>query len=312
MSKTNIIKIKNGLRYEMNGWIYISIKGDAFDRGYAYGKLIATDMKQVKTILDYIIYNDYGVKWEFFVDACKKYYTPKIKEHFFEFYEEMSGFAKGANMTVDEVIAWNNYFTLTESWWANMPQEEEIAIKGSVNSATGSREGGGGQQERCSAFIANGDWTTDGKIVVAHNNFSNFVDGQLAKYVVDLKPTKGNRILMMGFPGWIWSGTDFFVTSAGIIGTETTMGGFIAYANNMPISCRIRNAMQYGNNLNDYEKMLLDGNSGDYANAWLFGDTNTNEIMRIELGLQYHLTERTKNGYFIGFNAPYDPRIRNL
>jgi hypothetical protein len=117
---------------------------------------------------------------------------------------------------------------------------------------------------------------------------------------------------MMGFPGWIWSGTDFFVTSAGIIGTETTMGGFVAYENNMPISCRIRNAMQYGNNLNDYEEMLLDGNSGDYANAWLFGDTNTNEIMRIELGLQYHLTERTKNGYFIGFNAPYDPRIRNL
>ena len=134
----------------------------------------------------------------------------------------------------------------------------------------------------------------------------------MAKYVIDIKPTKGNRILMMGFPGWIWSGTDFFVTSAGILGTETTIGGFVAYENNMPISCRIRNAMQYGNNLNDYEKMLLDGNSGDYANSWLFGDTNTNEIMRIELGLRFHNTERTKNGYFIGFNAPYDPRIRNL
>jgi hypothetical protein len=58
--------------------------------------------------------------------------------------------------------------------------------------------------------------------------------------------------------------------------------------------------------------MLLDGNSGDYANSWLFGDTNKNEIMRIELGLRFHKTERTKNGYFIGFNAPYDARIRNL
>jgi hypothetical protein len=44
----------------------------------------------------------------------------------------------------------------------------------------------------------------------------------------------------------------------------------------------------------------------------LFGDTNNNEIMRIELGLKFHNTERTKNGFFIGFNAPYDPRIRNL
>jgi hypothetical protein len=116
----------------------------------------------------------------------------------------------------------------------------------------------------------------------------------------------------MGFPGWIWSGTDFFVTSAGIIGTETTIGGFMAYQPNVPISCRIRNAMQYGNTLDDYEKMLLDGNSGDYANSWLFGDIKKNEIMRIELGLRFHNTERTSNGYFIGFNAPYDPRIRNL
>ena len=97
-----------------------------------------------------------------------------------------------------------------------MPEEEAIAVKGSVVlNVSSSKEGGA--QERCSAFIAVGDWTSDGKIVCAHNNFSNFIDGQLAKYVVDLKPTKGNRIMMMGFPGWIWSGTDFFVTAKGII-----------------------------------------------------------------------------------------------
>ena len=127
-----------------------------------------------------------------------------------------------------------------------------------------------------------------------------------------MKPEKGNRMLIQGFVGWIWSGTDFFVTSKGIIGTETTIGGFNAYENNIPISCRIRNAMQYGNTLDDYVEMLLDGNSGDYANSWLFGDTKTNEILRLELGLRFHNVERTKNGYFIGFNAPYDPRIRNL
>jgi hypothetical protein len=305
-------KIKNGIRYDLNGWIYVSINGNPKERGYAYGKLIAKDMKEVRRILDFIIYTDFGVEWDFFIKAANKYFSPKIREKFPEFYEEMLGFAEGANMNVDEVVAWNNYFTLTEGWWANMPEEESIAVKGTaVSNVAASREGGGAQ-ERCSAFIAVGDWTSDGKIVCAHNNFSNFVDGQLAKYVVDLNPTNGNRILMMGFPGWIWSGTDFFVTSAGILGTETTIGGFIAYEDNIPISCRIRNAMQYGKNLDDYERMLLDGNSGDYANSWLFGDTNTNEIMRIELGLRFHKTERTKNGYFIGFNAPYDARIRNL
>jgi hypothetical protein len=309
---TKLKKVKNGIRYDLNGWVYVSINGTPKERGYAYGKLIAKDMLEVRRILDFVIYTDFGVEWDFFIKAANKYFSPKIQKKFPEFYEEMLGFAEGANMNVDEVVAWNNYFTLTEGWWANMPEEEAIAVKGTaVSNVVASREGGG-SQERCSAFIAVGDWSADGKIVCAHNNFSNFVDGQLAKYVVDLNPTKGNRILMIGFPGWIWSGTDFFVTSAGILGTETTIGGFIAYQDNIPISCRIRNAMQYGQNLDDYERMLLDGNSGDYANSWLFGDTNKNEIMRIELGLRFHKTERTKNGYFIGFNAPYDARIRNL
>jgi hypothetical protein len=312
---SDINKVKNGISYEQNGWLYVSIKGGPKERGYAYGKLIHKEMKKVKETLDFIIYNDYGVKWEFFIEASNKYYKQKIMDQFPEFYQEMEGFAEGCTaggvkMSVDEVVAWNNHFTLTESWWTNMPEEDVIALKGPRKSGPSSKEGG--SSDRCSAFIANGSWTADGKIVVAHNNFSNFVDGQFARIVVDLKPTKGNRIIMMGFPGWIWSGTDFFVTSKGIIGTETTIGGFIAYENNVPISCRIRQAMQYGNTLDEYVKILLDGNSGDYANSWLFGDTNTNEILRIELGLKYHNVERTKNGYFIGFNAPYDPRIRNL
>ena len=156
------------------------------------------------------------------------------------------------------------------------------------------------------------DWTSDGKIVCAHNNFSDFTDGQFANVVVDITPDKGARMIIQGFPGWIWSGTDFFINSNGIIGTETTIGGFTKYENNIPICCRIRNVMQYAKTLDDCEKMLLDGNGGDYANSWLFGDINSNEVMRVELGLKYHNTEKTKNGYFIGFNATYDPRIRNL
>ena len=312
----NVKRVKNGISYEMNGWLYVSIKGKPKERGYAYGKLVADEMKKVQKIQEFITYFDYGVKWEFFIEVAAKHFKPKIMEYFPEFYEEMVGFSEGCTaggtkMSIDEVIAWNNSMTITGSWFANMPEEERIAVRGTATSNTSSSKEGGAS-DKCSAFMANGDWTADGKIVVAHNNFSNFVDGQLARVVLDLKPEKGNRMLIQGFAGWIWSGTDFFVTSKGIIGTETTIGGFISYENNIPISCRIRNAMQYGNTLDDYVEMLLDGNSGDYANSWLFGDINTNEILRLELGLRFHNVERTKNGYFIGFNAPYDPRIRNL
>ena len=36
------------------------------------------------------------------------------------------------------------------------------------------------------------------------------------------------------------------------------------------------------------------------------------EIMRFEIGLDYSNITRSRDGYFIGFNAPIDPRIRNL
>lgn len=315
MSKTNVKHVQNGTRYELNGFSHISIRGAPKSRGKAYGELMHDDLRNVKRIIEYVVYDSFGVKWDFFIRAHQKYFAPKIKDKFPEFYEELEGIAEGSKMPLDFILAWNEYMTLTENWWSNMPDDEMMEVYGTTTKSSGASKEGGGQQDRCTGFIAVGDWTSDGKIVVAHNNFSNFIDGQLARYVIDITPTNGCRFIMMGFPGWIWSGTDFFVTANGIIGTETTIGGFNAYKNeaeNMPISFRIRQCMQYGKTLDDYEKMILDGNSGDYANSWLFGDTKTNEIMRIELGLRFHNTERTKNGFFIGFNAPYDPRIRNL
>jgi len=302
------MKVKNGISYEKNGWLYISIEGDAYERGYAYGSLIADEMKKIKEMLEFTIYNNYGHKWDFFIKAAEEHFKPMIQEKFPEFYDEMLGVAEGCTAagtktSIDEIIAWNNYFTITESWYSHIESDSKRHVN---------QRGEGKSRDRCSAFMAVGDYTKDGKIVVAHNNFSDFIDGQYARVVLDIKPKNGARMLIQGFVGWIWSGTDFFVTSNGIIGTETTMGGFLEYEKKYPISCRIRQAMQYGKTLDDYVDILLKENSGDYANAWLFGNIKTNEILRLELGLKYHNVERTKNGYFIGFNAPYDPRIRNL
>jgi hypothetical protein len=234
----NTIKVKNGIRYNMNGWVYVSIKGSPFERGEAYGKLIAKDMKTIMNTIQFVIYNDYGVKWDFFIRAGAKYFKPKIMEKFPEFYEEMVGFSEGCTaggtpMSIDEVVAWNNWFTLTGSWFFNMPEEERIEVKGAAAANVISKEGGA--TDRCSSFIANGDWTADGKIVIVHNNFSNFVEGQFGRVVLDLNPDKGARMLIQGFVGWIWSGSDFFVTSNGIIGSETTIGGFFPFENNIPI-----------------------------------------------------------------------------
>ena len=300
-----MVQIKNGFSYELNGWKYISVSGTSKERGFAYGYLCANDFKKVQEMLTFLIYESYGLTWEFIIQQVNKSIKEKTKSDFEEFYDEMVGIAEGCNSagtqtTIDEIIAWNFYCSIPY-WISSMEGGENMHF---------SKEGG--SPDKCSAFIAVGDYTKTGEIVVAHNSFTDFMDGQYSNIILDLNPSTGNRFIMQTSPCWIWSGTDFFITSKGIIGTETTIGGFIAYENNDPIGYRIRQAMQYGNNLDDYIRELLFRNSGDYANSWLFGDINTNEIMRIELGLKYNNIERTKNGYFIGFNAAYDPRIRNL
>jgi len=295
-------KIKNGMSYDKNGWKYISIKGKPRERGYAYGYLCADDFKEIQKMLKFLMIEAYGVEWTTFIKQIADDFKEMTKKDFEEFYEEMEGIVEGCNEAgcatdIDEIIAWNFYMSIP--YWYSTKSQSRISKEG-------------GAKDHCSAFIAVGDWTEDGKIVCAHNSFTDFIDGQYSNIVLDLNPAEGHRFIMQTSPCWIWSGTDFFVTAKGIIGTETTIGGFIPYEKKFPIGYRIRKAMQYGNTLDEYCEILLHENSGDYANSWLFGDTVNNEILRIELGLKYHNIERTKNGFFIGFNAPYDERIRNL
>tara|TARA_B110000971_G_scaffold82988_1_gene85046 strand:- start:1837 stop:3249 length:1413 start_codon:yes stop_codon:yes gene_type:complete len=300
------MKLKNGFSYDKHGWKYVSIRGTPKERGYAYGYLCAVEFAEIQKMLKFLMPESYGMSWEWFIKTINEDFNEMTKRDFEEFYEEMKGISEGCNAngcktSLDEILAWNFYCSIP--YWNGAR---------TVSGATSGKEGGG-IGDRCSAFMAVGsDWTEDGKIVVAHNSFCDYIDGQYMNVVLDIKPDKGNRIIMQTCPLWIWSGTDFFVTSAGFIGTETTIGGFNAYEKKIPVGYRIRKAMQYGKTLDDYTEMLLEGNSGDYANSWLIGDTKNNEILRIELGLKFHNIEKTKNGYFIGFNAPYDSNIRNL
>ena len=136
--KTKIRKVNNGISYKLNGWIYVSIRGDPKERGYAYGYLVADEMIKIIDTINFNIYTNFGIKWSFFVDAAKKYFKPVIKRNFPEFYEEMEGFTRGCidggtETCIDEIIAWNNYFTLTGYWYNNMPAEERLKVYGNTN-----------------------------------------------------------------------------------------------------------------------------------------------------------------------------------
>ena len=62
---------------------------------------------------------------------------------------------------------------------------------------------------------ATGDVTADGGIVMAHNTWSSYADAQFCNIIVDIVPDNGHRILMQSWGPLIYSGTDFFITSAG-------------------------------------------------------------------------------------------------
>lgn len=316
----NIIHVPNGSRYEENGWIRINIKGNPAQRGEAYGRLIRDLMPDIVKAMSFVMEDDYGVDINTMKGLIYDIFSPIVTNNYPELMEEINAIAKGVNSSGADlkfIFFWNCYYSFSYIF-GKLP--EIISSDPNLSSkyghvfpsgvTGGASEGGAG--DKCSAFIAVGDWTDDGKIVCAHNTFDNYIESQFVNVMLCVKPDKGNSFLMQTAPGQVSSGTDYYVTSNGFIVTETTIGGFNQFKLLNPVFCRIRRAVQYSHSLDDYVKFLEDGNSGDYANSWLVGDTRNNEIMRIELGLNFVNVEKKKNGYFIGFNAPYDGRIRNL
>jgi hypothetical protein len=164
--------------------------------------------------------------------------------------------------------------------------------------------------ERCSAFVATGKYTRDGRIVIGHSNWSGYLDGARWKILFDIVPSRGHRIFMDGMPGWIHSGDDFGVNSAGIAITETTISQFTGFDTaGIPEFVRARKAMQYASSIDDFARIMKDGNNGGYANNWLVADTNTNEIADLELGLKNVNLRRTTDGYYVGTNFPVSEKL---
>src|SRR6202044_2413959 len=160
---------------------------------------------------------------------------------------------------------------------------------------------------KCSAFIATGSATKDGKIVIAHSNWSSYAEGERWTMVFDIVPTNGQHILMDGMPGVITSGDDFGVNAAGLMITETTLPMIKGFdVDGIPEFVRSRKAMQYATSIDEYAAIMRKGNNGGYANSWLIGDRKTGEIAYLELGLRHTPLWRTKNGYYVSSNFPRD------
>lgn len=318
-------------RIDKNGWQYVHLEGTPSGRGYAYGFLLSEEIIQAITEAKKLIVLQTGFPWEFFkedknsiIHSWKRHLESPMYE---EYLLELQAITNGANtnragveITVEDLILWNGYEELTDYWFPtvasyfynNMTAQNTDHSSGSTFKIFHK-----GADDHCSAFIATGSYTKDRNIVMAHNSFTPFENSNYMNVIVDMVPQNGNSFIMQAQTGFIHSMSDYYETRTGegkgLMITETTIGGFCAYnPAGAPEFVRIRHAVQYAKTLDEFVELFWKNNNGGYANTWLVGDIGTKEIMRFEAGLKFYKIDKTQDGYFAGFNAPLDPRIRNF
>ncbi len=286
-------------RHEKHGWIYVHIEGGPRERGFQHGYLLAKEIaagiRKDRVAWEY----QSAMDWAWLVEKADALFTLKIDaENFAELDGIVEGLqAAGVSSSRTELIAYNAWLELTGYWW---PGEFKKLKEGPVTPSV---------RQSCSAFVATGRMTRDGGVVLAHNSMSAYQEA-LPNVILDVAPERGHRILMQVWPGWIHSGTDFFVTDAGLVGAETTIGGFEGFdANGIPEFARMRRATQDAGSIEAWCEIMKQGNNGGYANAWLLGDVNSGEIARLELGLKHVGLEKTKDGFFLGSNVAEDLKL---
>ena len=290
-----------GYRFERGGWTYVHLEGSPAQIGFQHGRLLSAEIEDLVRVAKLENTHETRRNWAFFREAGRRMLWPHIDA---EYQDELEGIAKGVQskggkLDVWDIVALNGGIELPQYYvpWLDKRQH-------AVNAPHILPEG------HCSAFIATGSYTKGGKIVIAHNNWSSYADGERWTVIFDIQPAGGHHILMDGEPGVITSQDDFGVNDAGLLVTETTITQFEGWdPDGKPEFVRSRKALQYAGSIDEYVALIKDGNNGGYANDWMIGDRKTGEIAYLELGLKNTPLWRAKDGYFVSSNFARDPEL---
>jgi len=324
-----LIKYEKAYRYEVQGWIYIHIEGQPYERGYQYGYLASEEIidiiyrwchwgyeNRVKSIIN--IKNEESI-WNIYKKHAKDLFLDKIPE---EYIEEMKGITDGINSRkvklFDKEIEFGDILTLQlfhDVFYSCFKYRYKNfhpvrgAISGIKNFISKIMEKG--ENEHCVAFIATGDATKNGEIIVAHSTLFNPIIAEKCNIILDVKPSNGYRFIMTTYPGAIWSSEDYYQNEKGIVLTETELPQGSWTKKGVPKGVRSRNAIQYSDNIDDVIKHLMERNNGLIPNEWLIGDTKTGEIASLEQALYNTPIKRTFNGFYWSCNYPHNQKVKH-
>lgn len=280
------------------GWKFVHLEGGPSTIGFQHGYLLSAEIEDAKRAIELSATHEVEHSWTDLRTLAETMFWPRIPS---EYKEELQGIAEGlkahgSSLDVIDLVAMNGWMEFSY-YYDELKRRAGTPVKSKA-------------PEHCSAFIATGSYTKDGRIVIGHNNWTDYLTGTRWDIIFDIAPSSGHHLIMDGVPGLIHSADDFGINDAGIMITETTIGGFHGFNEKaVPEFARARKAMQYSESIDDFARLMEDGNNGGYANTWLVGDRAKNEIGRLELGLKYVTLERTKDGYFVGSNFPINPKL---
>jgi hypothetical protein len=311
-------------RYPQAGWIVLHVEGDPYERGYQHGRLLAPE------IADYVAA----------LAAKRSSAAPEaawqqvrtlvgalfLRRYDPEYLEEIKGIAdgaaaagakfKGRALDLVDLVAVNSEIEV--DFLDSALQATPTGLEGRTFREPPEARERAAHPEHCSAFAATGPATAGGQIVFGHiTMFSLFMVRHFNVWL-DIKPSRGHRVLMQTYPGGIQSGMDYYMNDAGLLVCETTIAQTRFNPDGQALASRIRKVLQYADGIDDAVRILATANNGMYTNEWLFGDTCTGEIAMFELGTDKHRLWRSSRdewlggtkGFYWGCNNAKDLAVR--
>jgi len=327
-SQINTNYYGKGFRYNIQGWVYVHIEGEPYERGYQYGYLASAEVV------------DAMHRWSEYRIGAKllKIFTVKTPEQWWkicrseamntflkqipkEYVQEMKGMVDGIraqggqifgrDIEYEDIVALQ--FVQEIDYIFGNFRKGFHPVRGLLN---GLKEIFSGkilnhENGHCNAFIATGDATSDGGIVVSHASIFPMYVAQRCNIILDVEPSEGYRFMMTSPPGSLWSDEDYYQNDQGIVLTETELApqGPWKTRGTTPKGVRSRRAIQYSNSIDEVIQNLKDGNNGLIPNEWLIGDTKTGEIASYMQALYNTPIKRTFNGYYWSCNLPQNVKV---
>jgi hypothetical protein len=293
-------------RFPQAGWIVLHIEGEPYERGYQHGRLLAPEIADhLRCMATLLTPHSASEGWRHTRRLVNALFLRRFAK---EYLEEMKGIADGATAAGQKL--YNRPIDLVDIAALNCwPEIEtlESALEALPTGLEGMRfphaQPRGKPEprpEHCSAFAATGPATADGKIVFGHITMFGLYSSYFYNVWLDIKPAKGHRMFMCGYPGAMQSGMDYYMNDAGLLIAETTISQTRFDINGLSEASRIRQAIQYANTIDGAVAILEKENNGLYTNEWLLADINTNEIALFELGTHKSKLHRSSKNEWVG------------